>query len=114
MGQLCPGAGGNCAKKTGRRTAGRPVLIVTAHLDEADDAIDQLLFFRPGCDARLYPAFEVLPGESNVSHELAAQRLELLVDLKGIGDRQGDKEMGKQEKTGREACRSLSWRRCSR
>ncbi len=59
----------------------RPILILTAHLDEADDALDQLLFFRPGIDARMYPAFEVLPGESNLSHELAAQRLELLVDL---------------------------------
>ncbi len=59
----------------------RPMLVVTAHLDEADDAVDQLLFFHPGCDARIYPAFEVLPGESNVSHELAAQRMELLVDL---------------------------------
>jgi transcription-repair coupling factor (superfamily II helicase) len=59
----------------------RPLLILTAHLDEADDALDQLLFFRPGVDVRMYPAFEVLPGESNLSHELAAQRLELLVDL---------------------------------
>ena len=59
----------------------RPVLILTAHLDEADDAVDQLSFFHSGCDARLYPAFEVLPGESNISDELAAQRLELLVDL---------------------------------
>src|SRR5690348_15776155 len=53
----------------------RPLLMLTAHLDEADDAVDQLLFFRPGSDARLYPAFEVLPGESNISDELAAQRL---------------------------------------
>ena len=30
----------------------RPLLILTAHLDEADDAADQLLFFRPGSDAR--------------------------------------------------------------
>ncbi len=65
----------------------RPLLVVTGHLDEADDAVDQLLFFHPGCDVRLFPAYEVLPGESNVSHELAAQRLELLVDLKGIGER---------------------------
>ena len=62
------------------------MLVVTAHLDEADDAVDQLHFFRrPGlgeaADVRLYPAFEVLPGESNLSHELAAQRLELLTDL---------------------------------
>src|SRR5947208_5611273 len=63
----------------------RPLLILTAHLDEADDAVDQLLFFQPGCDARLYPAYEVLPGESNVSDELAAQRLELLVDLAKAG-----------------------------
>jgi transcription-repair coupling factor (superfamily II helicase) len=68
----------------------RPVLIVTAHLDEADDAVDQLHFFRKkaggeATDVRLYPAFEVLPGESNVSHELASQRLELLVDLAGKG-----------------------------
>jgi transcription-repair coupling factor (superfamily II helicase) len=59
----------------------RPLLLITAHLDEADDVLDQLQFFRPGCDARMYPAFEVLPGESNLSHELAAQRLELLLDL---------------------------------
>jgi hypothetical protein len=59
----------------------RPMLIITAHLDEADDAVDQLNFFHPSALTRLYPAFEVLPGESNISHELASQRLELLVDL---------------------------------
>jgi len=76
--------GGACAlvlAAVAQRRLGRPMLILTAHLDEADDALDQLMFFRPGCDARMYPAFEVLPGESNLSHELAAQRLELLVDL---------------------------------
>ena len=61
----------------------RPMLILTAHLDEADDAVDQLEFFRPGALARLFPAFEVLPGESNVSPELSAQRITLLTNLAG-------------------------------
>src|SRR5689334_23163497 len=78
------GQWGSCAlvlAAIAQQKLNRPFLILTAHLDESDDAIDQLAFFRPGVDARLYPAFEVLPGESNISHELAAQRLELLVDL---------------------------------
>jgi len=64
-----------------QKKLGRPMLIVTAHLDEADDAYDQLEFFRPAAATRLYPAFEVLPGESNLSLELASQRLELLAAL---------------------------------
>ncbi len=63
----------------------RPILIVTAHLDDADDAIEQLEFFRPGCAANLFPAFEVLPGESSISHELIAERLALLADI-GAGN----------------------------
>jgi transcription-repair coupling factor (superfamily II helicase) len=59
----------------------RPVVVITAHLDEADDAADMLQFFSGNKAVHLYPAFEVLPGESNVSHELSAQRLDLLVDL---------------------------------
>ncbi len=62
----------------------RPVLVIAAHLDEADDAADMLSFFSGGKPARLYPAFEVLPGESNVSHELSAQRLDLLADLQHV------------------------------
>ncbi|HMD55131.1 MAG TPA: hypothetical protein VKJ65_11330, partial [Phycisphaerae bacterium] len=60
---------------------GRPMLILTAHLDEADDAVDQLEFFRPGAAVPLFPAFEVLPGESNISPELSAERLTLLSNL---------------------------------
>ncbi len=59
----------------------RLVLVVTAHLDEADSAVDQLQFFRPQTRTELFPAWEVLPGESNLSQELAAQRLALLADL---------------------------------
>lgn len=64
-----------------QRRLHRPVLIVTAHLDEADDAIDQLTFFRPDAASVLFPAHEVLPGESNTSEELATQRLSLLADM---------------------------------
>ena len=56
----------------------RPMLVLTAHLDDADDALSQLQFFRQGCEAALFPAYEVLPGESNVSQELVCDRLELL------------------------------------
>ena len=55
-----------------------PILVVMAHLDEADSAVDQLQFFRPDARTELFPAWEVLPGESNLSQELAAQRLTLL------------------------------------
>ena len=59
----------------------RPMLMVTAHLDEADDAIDQLELFAPDRKVSLFPALEVLPGESNVSPELLAQRLGVLADM---------------------------------
>jgi len=56
----------------------KPVVLVVAHLDEAYDAIDDLQLFndagRP-IDACRFGALEVLPGESNVSLELLAERL---------------------------------------
>ncbi|MEI8194718.1 MAG: transcription-repair coupling factor, partial [Phycisphaerae bacterium] len=71
-----------------QQITGRPLLVVTAHLDEADDTLDMLSFFRretkgsaQAAVGRLFPAYEVLPGESNISHELAAQRLDLLAEL---------------------------------
>ena len=66
-----------------QRRLNRPVLVVHAHLDEADDALEQLAYFRPDARSELFPAHEVLPGESNLSQELAAQRLELAADLGG-------------------------------
>ncbi len=49
--------------------------MVVAHLDEADEVVDELLTL--GIDAARFPALEVLPGESNVSLELLAERLRL-------------------------------------
>jgi len=59
----------------------KPMLMVAAHLDEADDAVDQLELFAPESRVTLFPALEVLPGESNVSPELSAQRLGVLAEL---------------------------------
>ncbi len=59
----------------------RPMLLITAHLDEADDAVDQMELFAPDTRTTLFPALEILPGESNVSPELSAQRLGVLAEL---------------------------------
>ncbi len=57
----------------------RPVLLVVAHLDEADDAIEDLeRFGEERLMARRFGALEVLPGESSVSLELLAERLALV------------------------------------
>ena len=56
----------------------RPVLLVVAHLDEADDATDDLsLFAEAGyaIQVQRFGALEVLPGESGVNLELLAERL---------------------------------------
>ena len=56
----------------------RPVVLVVAHLDEADDALDDLALFTESgrdVDAVRFGALEVLPGESSVSLELLAERL---------------------------------------
>ena len=56
----------------------RPIVMVVAHLDEADDALDDLALFGEAgkpLDAVRFGALEVLPGESNVSLELLAERL---------------------------------------
>ncbi|MEL7089227.1 MAG: hypothetical protein AAGL98_12440, partial [Planctomycetota bacterium] len=64
---------------------GRTVLLVVAHLDEADDALDDLEGL---CDAvagstaglavERFGALEVLPGESGVNMELMAERLQIV------------------------------------
>ena len=55
------------------RRTGRAVVLVVAHLDDADEGADELNSL--GVPAYRLPALEVLPGESNVSLELFAERL---------------------------------------
>ena len=62
-----------------RRRVAAPMMLVVAHLDEAEEAIDELLDL--GVPARIFPALEVLPGESGVSLELLGDRLVLVRDL---------------------------------
>ncbi len=51
-------------------------LYITAHLEEADDARDDLeLFLGHSCE--LFPAWEALPGEGASSGEIEAERLRL-------------------------------------
>jgi len=57
------------------------VLYVVAHLDDADDALDDLELFTDAglaLDASRFGALEVLPGETGVSLELLSERLELV------------------------------------
>ncbi len=66
----------------------RPFLLVVAHLDDADDALDDLQLFNrsgaglaPPFKTNRFGALEVLPGESNVSLELLAERLAVVEHL---------------------------------
>jgi len=52
----------------------RPVLYITAHLDEADETADELSAMGLTNITR-FPALEVLPGETGVSPELVGERL---------------------------------------
>ncbi len=55
------------------------ILHVVAHLDEADEAVDELAAM--GVDAARFPALEVLPGESNANPDLLSERLILVQQL---------------------------------
>ncbi len=60
--------------------AQRPILYVTAHLEEADEARDDLeLFLGRACD--VLPAWEALPGEGAGSAEIEAERLRVCAEL---------------------------------
>lgn len=59
---------------------GRPLVLVPAHLDDADEAVDECLAL--GVKAECFPALEVLPGESAISLELLSQRLSIVRTLR--------------------------------
>jgi hypothetical protein len=66
------------------RELARPVVLVTAHLDDADESTDELASL--GVPAIALPALEVLPGESGVSAELAGRRLAAARACLGLSD----------------------------
>ncbi|MDX2131937.1 MAG: transcription-repair coupling factor [Planctomycetota bacterium] len=73
---VCTGvAGSSTALAAGAlaRTLDRPVVLVLAHLDDADEAHDELA--GAGVDVRRLPALEVLPGESDPVADLVVERL---------------------------------------
>ncbi|HEB60999.1 MAG TPA: transcription-repair coupling factor [Phycisphaeraceae bacterium] len=66
------------AAAVARRT-GRMVLYVTGHLDEVDEAADELTSI--GVRAQRFSALEVLPGETGISLDLLSDRLQVVRDL---------------------------------
>ncbi len=66
------------------RRTGRPVLLVLAHLDDADEAVEDIGLFE-GVETLAFPALEVMPGETNVAVELLADRLAVVSRLAAGG-----------------------------
>ncbi len=64
----------------------RTHLYVTAHLEQADDAQDDVELFLGGA-CELFPAWETLPGEGAGSGEIDAERLRLCANLGRAGGR---------------------------
>ena len=56
-----------------QRTCKCTLLLVTAHLDEADEAIDEML--QRGIEAVRFPAMELVVGQTTVSPDLVAERI---------------------------------------
>lgn len=68
-----PSAGVLVAAAMSARFDDSTLVYVTAHLDEADDAVEELNCL--GIEALRFPALEILPGETNVSPELLGERV---------------------------------------
>ncbi len=75
-----------CAAAVTRLT-GRPLILVVAHLEDADEALDELKGL--GLKAIRLPALEATPGESGVSLDLFAERLGVVRDVIGMAQEAG-------------------------
>ncbi|MCB9838742.1 MAG: transcription-repair coupling factor [Phycisphaeraceae bacterium] len=78
------GVFGSCGSSTSMLAGaiarrGHLVVLITAHLDDADEVVDELTSM--GQTAHRLAALQSLPGESDVSIELVAQRLGLIRSL---------------------------------
>ena len=61
----------------------RPLLYVTAHLEQADEVRDDIELFC-GVTPELLSAFETLPGEGTASDEIAAERIRLCARMRSL------------------------------
>jgi len=66
----------------------RPVLFVSAHLDNADNAQDDLEVFTGG-EIELFPAWELIPAELTATDEILGERLRLCRKLQGKSPHEG-------------------------
>ncbi|MGH7130674.1 MAG: transcription-repair coupling factor [Phycisphaerales bacterium] len=63
------------------RLTGRPVLLMVAHVDDADEAADELV--AAGVETLHFPALEALPSESTAGLDLLAERLSTVQAVSG-------------------------------
>ncbi|KAA0216958.1 MAG: transcription-repair coupling factor [Leptolyngbya sp. PLA3] len=66
----------------------RPVLLVAAHLDDADEILDELSQSGDGLRVLRVPALEAAVGDESVSPELLAERLVVIEQARALDARQ--------------------------
>ena len=64
----------------------RPLLYITAHFEQADNARDDMETVLGGVAVELLPAWETLPGEGAAAGEIGAERTRLCARLSGGAD----------------------------
>jgi len=77
----------------------RPLLYITAHLDQADIARDDLELFT-GTTPELLSAFETVTGEGAASDEIAAERIRLCAMLQRVREGNGSNGASKPTERG--------------
>jgi transcription-repair coupling factor (superfamily II helicase) len=102
---IAEGLWGSCAPILAAivaETLGRPLLLVTAHSDEADDFRDDIES-TTGRTPELFPALEALPGEQQADDELVAERLRLCLWLteRQAEERSRDREIERSRQDAR-------------